>query len=340
MISVIVPVYNAEKYLSSCIDSILEQSFKDFEIVLVDDGSTDSSLDICKKYENEHSNIIVVSKQNEGPGLTRQRGIEECGGEYIVFVDADDWVEKTYIEKLFQAISDNDVDMARCNSIIDDKKIVFRMWNPPFCNAVLNKDAIHSIVIPLMIAPEKESNYNQRLGRGCVCTIFKKSIIVDNNISFGKLMGGEDALFSIEYLLHCNNIVFIEDYLYHYIHQNPNSLSQNVSAVNKEERNKKRNNLVRLLSELDSFPIIKERFEQEDRRAVFLDLRMIVLHSNDLSFSKKIKAMRSVLTAKESVDAFKKLKLKSLSFKLRVLYFFIKYRFTTPLYFLIKIRGR
>lgn len=96
MISIIVPIYNAEKYLNRCITSLLQQTYSNIEILLIDDGSTDHSLEICRKYRD--SRIRVISKQNEGVSATRNLGIELAKGEYIMFCDADDFVEKEWCE--------------------------------------------------------------------------------------------------------------------------------------------------------------------------------------------------------------------------------------------------
>lgn len=99
-ISVIIPVYNAEKYLNKCIQSILEQSYKDYEIILINDGSTDSSGKICEKYAREYADVIVVQTKNSGPAAARKKGVECASGEYITFVDADDWLDVEMLEFL------------------------------------------------------------------------------------------------------------------------------------------------------------------------------------------------------------------------------------------------
>ena len=108
MISVIIPVYNKEEYLRQCVDSVLAQSCRDLEILLVDDGSTDESLSICRAYEKEDSRVRVIEKENGGASSARNLGIEEAKGEYIGFVDADDWIEPGMYETLQAFLSDNE----------------------------------------------------------------------------------------------------------------------------------------------------------------------------------------------------------------------------------------
>ncbi|OPH61728.1 hypothetical protein BC351_00360 [Paenibacillus ferrarius] len=115
-VSVVVPIYNAEKKLDKCIKSILNQTFKDFELILVNDGSNDDSLKICQRYCEQDNRIILISKQNEGSIATRNKGIKISKSEYVMFVDADDWIDKTAIEILYNTTIKSDVDITVCNT--------------------------------------------------------------------------------------------------------------------------------------------------------------------------------------------------------------------------------
>jgi len=114
-ISIIIPVYNVYEYLDECLESIVHQTYKNFEILLVNDGSTDGSDRKCQEWEKKDGRIRYISKQNEGHALTVNLGIKEAAGRYIVFIDADDWVENTYIEELYVAIEKNNADFAECD---------------------------------------------------------------------------------------------------------------------------------------------------------------------------------------------------------------------------------
>ena len=110
-ISIIVPIYNAEKFLNKCIKSILKQTFENFELILVNDGSTDKSLDICNKYAKSDKRIKVINKKNEGSVLARKRGIKEAKGDYVIFVDADDWISINALEVINEEINNNNADV-------------------------------------------------------------------------------------------------------------------------------------------------------------------------------------------------------------------------------------
>jgi len=114
-ISVIVPIYNVEKYLGKCLNSILEQTFTDYELILVDDGSTDSSGDIADEYALKDDRISVIHKKNGGLSDARNHGIDKANGEYVCFIDSDDWIEKTYLEELHELAVKNEADITICD---------------------------------------------------------------------------------------------------------------------------------------------------------------------------------------------------------------------------------
>lgn len=116
-ISIIVPVYNCEKYISNCINSILEQSFKDFELILVDDGSSDRSFEICESFAKKDSRVRAIHQPNSGVSRARNRGLDESKGEYIGFVDGDDCIDKEMYERLYKNLADNNADISICGIV-------------------------------------------------------------------------------------------------------------------------------------------------------------------------------------------------------------------------------
>lgn len=117
-ISVIVPVYNTENYLPRCIESILRQTYQNIEIVLVDDGSTDSSLCICEEYAKKDSRVVVITQENKGNNAARKAGLQACTGEYITFVDSDDWIGSNLVARLYEEIRENHGDMVISNVLM------------------------------------------------------------------------------------------------------------------------------------------------------------------------------------------------------------------------------
>ena len=120
-ISVIVPIYNVEKYLAKCIDSIINQTLTNIEIILVNDGSTDNSRKIIDKYDKKDSRIKVIHKKNGGQGSARNAGLDIAKGEYIGFVDSDDWIDSNMYENLYNAAISNNADIVVCNRKVFDE---------------------------------------------------------------------------------------------------------------------------------------------------------------------------------------------------------------------------
>lgn len=126
LISIIVPVYNVEEYLKQCLDSILEQTFSNYEVILVNDGSTDSSGLICQEYADKDARIRYFEKENGGLSDARNYGIEQTQGEYLTFVDSDDWVTETYIEELYSKLQYYNADISICNYFrFQDSNVTF-----------------------------------------------------------------------------------------------------------------------------------------------------------------------------------------------------------------------
>ena len=212
MISIIVPVYNTEKYLSACIDSILKQSFKNFELILVNDGSTDNSKIICDEYAKTDSRIRVVNTENQGVSAARNTGITCSRGEYICFVDSDDTLDKDYLCILSSQIIQSN-DLVLCGYYVEkdstvENEIIFS--NNKY--DVIDKNQIFFIVEKYLFSAPW-------------CKIFKSSIIKGNNIKFCEDMSlGEDLVFNFDYLNYVNKIFIINKCLYHYSTDNASSL--------------------------------------------------------------------------------------------------------------------
>lgn len=122
MISIIVPVYNVEKYLDRCVQSILIQSFKRFELILVNDGSTDNSFEICQKYRKKDSRVILISQENKGLSAARNTGLNNAHGDYICFIDSDDFIEKDYLKLLLNNLKSNNADISICEYFSSNEK--------------------------------------------------------------------------------------------------------------------------------------------------------------------------------------------------------------------------
>src|SRR5690554_2285343 len=160
LISIIVPVYNVEQYIEKCMVSILSQTYRNIEIILIDDGSTDNSGNLCDTYSAIDPRVKVIHKKNGGISSARNSGLEVAMGEYIGFVDPDDWIETNMYESMYSNIKRNNSEICICNYIIDGSDYS-RKTELPFNLNVLNKQEILEFIIPPLISPknlEDDSN--------------------------------------------------------------------------------------------------------------------------------------------------------------------------------------
>ena len=205
-VSVIVPVYNTEKYLEKCLNSLVNQTLEDLEILIVNDGSTDNSEIIINKFKQDYPNkIVYLKKENGGLSDARNFAIPYVNSEYVGFVDSDDYVELNMFESLYDLAVQKNLDLVECNFI----------WEYP------NKTKTDYGI-----------NYSEKkdlflLGRVMVCNkLFKASIIKNNNITFPKMLNYEDIEFFYTLIPYINNYSLINDSFYHYI-QRENSIINN-----------------------------------------------------------------------------------------------------------------
>lgn len=224
-ISVIVPVYNVEKYLKRCVDSILNQTLKDIEIILVNDGSTDNSLGICINYQKHDTKIKVINKVNEGVSSARNAGIDVALGEYITFVDSDDWIDNRMYEVMYNTIIENNVDAVNIGySAVYGKKIVKR--KPRIKSGKkFNDDLLVNMI---------DDGTMTGFLIGSVCMVmFKRNIIIERDIRFGiNIKHNEDGLFNLLYLLNSKTFYTLEDETLYYYEQNNNSSISKYTHIN------------------------------------------------------------------------------------------------------------
>ena len=203
-ISIIIPIYNSEKYLSECINSVIKQSFSDFELLLINDGSTDKSIQICESFAQIDARIRVFNKENGGVSSARNFGIKQAKGDWICFVDSDDTIDATHLEN-FDISTSNEVEL-----VVQG----FLRWRKirNFIEGYYVRDEFikHAIIYPF----------------GPCSKIYKKSVLMENKILFSKDINyGEDELFNLLYLVYTNNIQFINKNTYNY-RDTPGSLSK------------------------------------------------------------------------------------------------------------------
>lgn len=202
-ISVIVPIYNCEQYLEKCIKSILAQTFKEFVLILIDDGSKDKSGRICDKYAKIDKRVITVHKENEGVSKARENGLKMCNSEYVAFVDSDDYLKKDYLEQLYNNIIKYNSDFICCNSIDVGENLPKN-----FC---INKDEVINNKVRLL-----EDYFSGKRYAYCIWgKLFKRVIFKD--IKFPKMKYAEDTCIILTLFMKCNKVALLSYNGYYYV---------------------------------------------------------------------------------------------------------------------------
>lgn len=218
-LSVVVPVYNSEKYLHQCIDSILQQTYKNIEVILVDDGSEDASGRICDAYAEQDSRVFVIHKKNEGLIKARLTGVEKASGACITFVDGDDWIELQTYEQMMECLGSSDVVIAGVYRYYSEKNIKEDL--PMLKAGCYHRNAIENDVIPYMLWSNKRNTWE--LDPSLCTKIFKKDLFISFMRDAGNLdiYFGEDTAVIFPYILSVSSAEVIHKcYYYHRQRQN------------------------------------------------------------------------------------------------------------------------
>jgi glycosyltransferase involved in cell wall biosynthesis len=225
-ISVIIPVYNSGEYLPKCLDSLVNQTLRDIEIICVDDGSTDSSPEILTKYALKHPRIKVITQPNQKQGAARNNGMAIATGEFIGFADSDDWVELDYYEKLYNAAKEHGADIAATNIVLEGHpKKQFKPWFEKTEELLSAADKFNAAL-----------NGNQW---GVVTKIYRRDKLVEHNVKFAEGIYFEDVSFTVRALYYLGKMVGIPGAAYHYryvknssSHEKSKEKARNLAAAN------------------------------------------------------------------------------------------------------------
>lgn len=215
-VTVVVPVYNSSLYINECVNSIMNQSFTDFELILINDGSADDSLVLCNRWASIYSNIRVYDQENKGVAAARNVGIEAAQGDYICFIDSDDWIDQNYLECLYNVICVQNAELVVSGicKLHDKSAKKYKLLN--------EKSSLYENRTGLLVAILSGTDGGSPCAR-----MYQTSILKEKRIFFPSLSNNEDVLFNIEYLFNIERVSFVYKWMYYYRY-NPKSLSHNV----------------------------------------------------------------------------------------------------------------
>ncbi len=260
-ISVIIPVYNTEKYLRTCLDSLIIQDCKDVEFILINDGSTDDSFNICREYQYRDARFIAVSKENGGPSSARNLGLSMAKGEYIAFVDSDDFVEPATYSKLCKLAEKECADIYVFGASLLPESSPKWLWD-----LVTTRDVVYTSFQPEIIFEEPGARPFLWL------QMIKKNIITENNLKFDESMKlGEDQLFQTCCFPFAKKIVFTSEKFYNYRVFRENSLMSKFSS----DINKKVEVHIDLIDKM--FNVVFSKFDDENLRTVLFNWSIFLI---------------------------------------------------------------
>lgn len=295
IISVIVPIYNVEQYLSRCLDSILNQTYKALEIILVNDGSKDGSLQICQKYAARDSRIKVIDKPNEGVSVTRNVGLQAATGVYVGFIDPDDWIEPTMYEDLYRRIKKTDAPICLCNFYKDSKhRSVSKRFK--FKKEFLGReDIIKEIINPMIGIEDITPTYTYVMG--CVWRgLYERAFLEQHQLRFEPSVSiMEDLVFMVQALVKCPSICIHHGVYYHYI-QNPKSALHTYNQKMWQDQLKVHELLEECLEEAGLEEEVRNRLDMRYLGMVFGAIKNEALGKQESDFKNTLSTIKHICT--------------------------------------------
>ncbi len=325
LISVVVPVYNTGEYLKDCVESILNQNYKNLEILLVDDGSTDSySSDLCDETAKKYDNVRVIHQQNCGSAGARNRGVSEAKGEYISFIDSDDVIESDMLSILYAMVKNNDVKVALCGIAIENNKKVIRPDEVQGDKVLTNTEFLHYFFLG--------SNHS-------ACTsLYHKSVFEDCKFPLNET--NEDYLFNFEVFIRQDKIAVTDKPLYHYVKREGSNTTSSMSL-----RNLHWLNHVKYVKEtMDGKEEFKSLSEEVNYQYLYCNIVLcnaavlnMVKGKNDVALTVYNTAAKELKKSKKELKANKYLSKRNRAIGLFVSYFPSLYRILMPA--VLKLKG-
>lgn len=346
-VTVVIPVYNTKKYLEKCVDSITGQTFQNIEILLIDDGSTDGSAELCDELGEKDDRIRVIHKQNGGAATARNLGMDIAQGKYIMFIDSDDWLDSDAVETLVEHADENNVDVIRFGYVreFEDKQLVKR--NTFLEERVYLDDECLDVCRQILGLTGKELAYPENMNylASCGFNMYKKELLQKSGVRFTpirKIGAFVDGLFNFCVFMNVKRFEFIDKPYYHYRKTNETAATARyrVNYINRQII------LFEILKSEAEKSSMWEFFKEAYNNRIVLCTMEIVFNAlrNKTSYYEKYKEIRCVLMNECFKKAYKQFDLKYMGLKWKIYYFFIKHSMTLPTYMLseiiLKIKNR
>ena len=342
LITVIVPVYNAAKYLSKCLNTIINQTYKNLEIICINDGSFDNSLEILKKFHSYDNRIKIIDKKNEGVSIARNEALAVSKGDYLIFVDSDDWIDMQTCDVALKTILEENADVVMWPYIREYpnkslSKEIYRVDTKLLFNYKEVKNKLHRRFIGLIGVELSEPENADAL-----CTIwgkiYKLNIIKANGIKFHDIrsIGSyEDGLFNLHYFEYVKKAVYLPKYMYHY----KKDTNESVTTQYNEKLYEQWNNLFNIMNRY----ILDKKYDKEYIQALrnrislsILKLGLNVVSSN-MTLIEKIREIKKIITSERYRNSIKTLNLRYFAIHWKIFFALCKINFASGVFMLVYI---
>jgi len=335
MISIIVPIYNVEKYLKKCVDSILNQTYKNLEVILVDDGSPDGCPEICDAFALQDKRVKVIHKKNGGLMSARQAGLRAAAGEYIGFVDGDDWIEPDMYMSFYDSVIKYSPDIVVSEFIFDfesEKVKSSQNLSKPF----FTKQEMINEIYPSMLF--KPPYYNFGIYPCCWSKLYKKELLEKCLFKVTpEIKIGEDTAFTYPCLIQANSLAYVDKYSYHYMN-NPDSMTGSYDS-----------NMEKTI--LIPYNILKQAFSENDYNFssalnyyLFYLIEFIIRNeasSENKKAKKEIKkTLKFFICNKEIAESMKNIKFSAFPLRKKIILALILLKNTELLYLYVRLYNR
>lgn len=333
LITIIVPVYNVEKYINECVDSLISQTYKNLEIILIDDGSTDKSGEICDGYAASDARIKVIHKENEGLGFARNTGMTYASGSFIYFFDSDDYIEPTEIKRLYDFITKYNADAAftGCTTITDKRKVLQRR---EYVEEYFSGNKMKDLATRMLGSSPEGHDCIEMSASG---QLYRMQIIRGNSLQFESEQNliSEDLAFNLEFFKYANSACLVPGCGYFY-RVNPESLSHSY-------RNDRFDASLKLYQYVCEQVQILELNEDALNRAtkyLFVCVRSSIEQeaqkNPNRTMNDAIRRISEICSNNALICAIDKYPVRNLGLKQKLFLFFIKRKWCLALYFLSK----
>lgn len=339
-VSVVIPVYNMEKYLKRCMDSLLKQTLKEIEIILVDDGGRDGSVKMCDDYANHYSQVKTLHKKNGGLTSAWKAGSEIAQGEYIGYIDSDDFIEPDMFERLYEKANKETADIACCGLVHLYETDNHKTWKEQmeFPKEVFDVEDLRQEMFPVLINDGKFMGRHLMPNR--VTKIVKRDLVQKNlNRCDDAVSIGEDFQFSLCMFLDAQKVVIVKDYYPYYYWMNDGSMTMKYDEKYMDKIKIMKKNLIRISEEKNVFDF-KPQIVNDFVCLTVLNVKGCVYKQKNQSYVKIRKDLQQICEDAQVKQAMSEANMPGLTLAEKMFLFFMKHKFYLFIYLAVRIYFR